>query len=140
MDLQTGAEILKIQITSLTDLPPDKMLISGIGSGHLHDLADISALREGQLLTVTEGDATAIPHPQAAVLPAPVPSPPQRAAGAGAPAGDKIYGFLPSDVALLGPKSGTTPASALTSSRVLGLYFSAHWVSRLFGAREIAPC
>jgi hypothetical protein len=57
-----GAEILKIQVTSLTDVSPDKMLISGIGSGFLHDLADISSLKDGQLLTVTEGDASAIPQ------------------------------------------------------------------------------
>jgi len=30
---RAGAEILKIQVTSLTDIPPDKLLISGIGEG-----------------------------------------------------------------------------------------------------------
>jgi hypothetical protein len=82
---RAGAEILKIQVTSLTDIPPDKLLISGIGegraplrlpyalqlclirarhsdctlpvaaAGYLHDLADISSLKDGQLLTVTAG-------------------------------------------------------------------------------------
>jgi len=105
------------------------MLISGVGTGYLHDLADIRALREGTLLTVTEGDASTIPHPQAqaaAQAAAPLAAAPP-ATGSGAPTGDKVYGFLPSDVALLGPNGGTTAAGTLTAARVLGLYFSAHW-------------
>eukprot|EP00277_Geminigera_cryophila_P001762 CAMPEP_0179425938 /NCGR_PEP_ID=MMETSP0799-20121207/12454_1 /TAXON_ID=46947 /ORGANISM="Geminigera cryophila, Strain CCMP2564" /LENGTH=588 /DNA_ID=CAMNT_0021200621 /DNA_START=49 /DNA_END=1813 /DNA_ORIENTATION=- len=122
VDPADGAEILKIQVTSLTDVSPDKMLISGIGSGFLHDLADISSLKDGQLLTVTEGDASAIPQ-QWTESAAEAPT-----AKTGAPASiDKIYGFLPSDVQLLTPNGGTTTAGTLTGSKVLGLYFSAHW-------------
>ena len=116
---------MKIQVTSLTDLPPEKMLISGIGSGYLHDLADISALRDGTLLTVTEGDASTIPHPQAQAAATPTTAP--AVVGSGVPSGDKIYGFLPSNLALLGPNGGKTEAGTLTTVRVLGLYFSAHW-------------
>ena len=108
-----GAEILKIQVTSLTDVSPDKMLISGIGSGFLHDLADISSLKDGQLLTVTEGDASAIPQ-QWTESAAEAPT-----AKTGAPAStDKIYGFLPSDVQLLTPNGGTTTAGKYTCKQV----------------------
>ena len=33
--VQAGAEIFKIQVTSLTDVAPDRLLISGVGSGFL---------------------------------------------------------------------------------------------------------
>ena len=81
-----------------------------------HDLSDMSSLKEGQLITVTEGDASAIPHPQA-----------RPSLEAPAPAGDTIYGFLPANTELLGPNGTTTRAGTLTSFKVLGLYFSAHW-------------
>ena len=122
-----GAEILKIQVTSLTDLAPDRMLITGIGTSYLHDLADISSLKEGQLLTVTEGDASTIAPPQANV-PAPVPASADASpAPASSPHDDKIFGFLPSSMDLLAPGGQTTKIASLASSKVVGLYFSAHW-------------
>jgi len=108
-----GAEILKIQVTSLTDVSPSKMLISGIGIGFLHDLADISSLKDGQLLTVTEGDASAIPQRWTE----PAAEKPARKTGAPAST-DKIYGFLPSDVQLLTPNGGTTTAGKYTCRQV----------------------
>jgi hypothetical protein len=33
--VQAGAEIFKIQVTSLTDVAPDRLFISGVGSGFL---------------------------------------------------------------------------------------------------------
>ena len=104
-----------MQVTSLVDIAPERLLIAGIGAGFLTPATDISALEDGALLTVSESDASAISPP----APAPTVATPTP--------GGKVYGFLPADLQLLAPNGGTAAAAALTSSKVLGLYFSAHW-------------
>ncbi|MGB1597234.1 MAG: thioredoxin-like domain-containing protein, partial [Promethearchaeia archaeon] len=102
-------------MTSLVDIAPERLLIAGIGAGFLTPATDISALEDGALLTVSQSAASAI-------------SPPEREPNVATPTpGGKVYGFLPADLQLLAPNGGTTAAAALTSSKVLGLYFSAHW-------------
>jgi hypothetical protein len=52
-----------MQISSLIDLDVDKMLITGLGNGYLHDLTDLRGLKAGHLLTVKAGDASSVPAP-----------------------------------------------------------------------------
>ena len=52
-----------MQVTSLVDIAPERLLIAGIGAGFLTPATDISALEDGALLTVSESDASAISPP-----------------------------------------------------------------------------
>ena len=58
-------QVLMMQISSLIDLDVDKMLVSGLGAGHLHDLSDLRGLREGHVLSVKAGDPRTAAPPAA---------------------------------------------------------------------------
>ena len=59
-----------MQISSLIEIDTEKLLISGYGNGYIHDLSDLNGMKAGQVLTVTEGNASAIQPP---TLPGPQP-------------------------------------------------------------------
>lgn len=71
-----------MQITSVVDIEPDHLVITGFGAGPLHDLTDLSGLKEGVVLTVTKGKAACAVPP--AVQPA------QQPAAAAAPTPGRI--------------------------------------------------
>ncbi len=65
-----------MQISSLIEVDMDKLLISGLGNGYIHDLSDLRGLKAGHILTATVGDASA-----AANLPISNPTPHQPSPG-----------------------------------------------------------
>eukprot|EP00961_Rhodomonas_salina_P076566 1028109-Rhodomonas_salina.2 len=94
-----------MQISSVTDIDAEKMVVTGLGNGALHDTADLVALgmREGHVLTVREGAVPAAAPPT------------------------NMERLLGNEIQLLKKDGTSITVAGLPKEGVIGLYFSAHW-------------